>query len=172
LEGLSVKEKKGPELEVVLIDYTLSRASITDKAGNGPTYLQLEDPELFSGKGIYQFDIYRFMRRHLYSETHIDSPEDEDWSIYLPKTNVFWLHYVLHILLNEKNLSRPLGSSRRAVSNPGMSEEDQKAYRDLEQIYKMIDPRKRRYVGKGGDECRDISCAEELVWWAENEQLI
>ncbi|RPA80825.1 hypothetical protein BJ508DRAFT_415092 [Ascobolus immersus RN42] len=171
LDELSIKEKKEPELKVALIDYTLSRASIADRDGNGPTYLQLEDPELFAGKGIYQFEIYRFMRRHLYSETHIESPEEEDWSIYLPKTNVFWLHYILHILLNEKELTRPAGSSRRGAGNSGLPEADERAYRDLDKIFKTIDPRRRRYA-RGGEEQQDISCAEELVWWAENEGLL
>lgn len=171
IDGLSLSERKDPELSVALIDYTLSRASITDSEGNGPTYHQLDDPCLFTGKGEYQFDIYRLMRQHLYSESYIDTPEEEDWSIYLPKTNVFWLHYILHILLSQKGLPRPSGTSRRA-GNSGLSEEEEKAYRDLEKISRAIDPRTRRNAGRRGVEEGDISCAEELVYWANNLGLL
>ena len=54
------------------------------------------DPDLFTGdaKEDYQFEIYRKMKIEL----------DNDWSKYAPKTNVFWIHYLIDKFLNEVRL--------------------------------------------------------------------
>lgn len=49
-------------LKVTLIDYTLSRASNPD---GGIIHTRMDSPEFFRGKGDYQFDIYRYMRKHI-----------------------------------------------------------------------------------------------------------
>ena len=51
------------------------------------------DADLFTGDSSvdYQFEIYRLMKK----ETN------NDWALYKPKTNVFWIHYLLHKFLNK-----------------------------------------------------------------------
>ena len=71
-----------------IIDFSLSRLT-TD----GVTIFsdKTTDPTLFTAKGKdkpggdYQFDIYRMMKVH----------NKEDWERFSPKTNIFWLHYML-----------------------------------------------------------------------------
>lgn len=71
-----------------IIDFSLSRLT-TD----GVTIFsdKTTDPTLFTAKGKdkpggdYQFDIYRMMKAH----------NKEDWERFSPKTNIFWLHYML-----------------------------------------------------------------------------
>lgn len=122
----------------------------------------LDDPALFTGKGDYQFDIYRFMRTHISSGLVPPEEEDIDWNVYAPKTNVFWLHYLTNILLNKKGIPRPAARGRNAAS-----EDEKKAYKELEAIAKMIDPRKKRFGGKG-----EIECAGELVEWAVEQGMV
>ena len=71
-----------------IIDFSLSRLT-TD----GVTIFsdKTTDPTLFTAKGKdkpggdYQFDIYRMMKSH----------NKENWERFSPKTNIFWLHYML-----------------------------------------------------------------------------
>ncbi|KAG9229392.1 putative serine/threonine-protein kinase haspin like protein [Amylocarpus encephaloides] len=100
-------------LEVTLIDYGLSRATLQ----NGETmFYDLEDDlEVFQGSdGHPQFNAYRKMRTHLFTNTrtmekkswHDDSSRDHSnghsWDEYKPYTNVIWLHFLLGYL--KKNL--------------------------------------------------------------------
>merc|ERR1712080_172751 len=69
-------------VKATIIDYTLSRMLHRGCI----VYNNLEeDPELFTGKGDYQFDVYRLMRKKL----------KKKWDAYEPFTNVLWLHYTL-----------------------------------------------------------------------------
>ena len=71
-----------------IIDFSLSRLTT-----EGVTIFsdKTTDPTLFTAKGKdkpggdYQFDIYRMMKAH----------NKEDWERFSPKTNIFWLHYML-----------------------------------------------------------------------------
>ncbi|XP_058053543.1 serine/threonine-protein kinase haspin homolog [Anopheles bellator] len=77
-------------LKATVIDYTLSRIVY-----NG-LYLFNDlsnDEELFTAEGDYQFDIYRMMKTAI----------DNRWSSHEPKTNVFWLHYLLEKLISCRN---------------------------------------------------------------------
>ncbi|XP_076805930.1 uncharacterized protein LOC143449563 [Clavelina lepadiformis] len=77
-------------LRVHIIDFTLSRIS----KGGLCLYQDLScDPDIFKGDASqdYQFEIYRMMR----------SEVDEDWSVFKPKTNVFWIYYLLDKCLNK-----------------------------------------------------------------------
>ena len=75
-------------VETNIIDFSLSRLT-----SQGITIFsdKTQDPTLFTAKGKdkpggdYQFDIYRMMRAH----------NKEDWETFNPKTNIFWLHYML-----------------------------------------------------------------------------
>ncbi|XP_075151674.1 haspin isoform X2 [Haematobia irritans] len=73
-------------VRITIIDYTLSRITYNDCC----YYNDLSnDPELFSATGDYQFDIYRMMRDVL----------NDKWEIYNPKTNVFWISYIISKML-------------------------------------------------------------------------
>ena len=79
------------QLEVVLIDYTLSRA------GNGKDaiYNPMKDKGIFMGERDLQFDIYRHMR------TAVKVNMMAKWNRFVPLTNVLWLHHLLVKLLND-----------------------------------------------------------------------
>lgn len=166
LSKLSIEDDGTPlmsHLKVSLIDYTLSRAICgTSDSDSETQFAPLDDPALFTGKGDYQFDIYRFMRTHVSSGLIPPEEEDINWNVYAPRTNVFWLHYLTNILLNKKGIPRPAARGRNAAS-----EGEKKAYKDLEMVAKCIDPRKKRFGSKG-----EIGCAGELVDWAVAEGML
>ncbi|KAF9406866.1 hypothetical protein BGZ94_002923 [Podila epigama] len=88
-------------ITTLLIDFTLARVQ---RDRGGLIYMDMEeDTDLFRGKGDYQFDIYRKMRKLV----------SRDWSLSQPRTNVFWLHYIADKLLKEKKLEPP--STRTTV---------------------------------------------------------
>ncbi|XP_037960489.1 serine/threonine-protein kinase haspin homolog [Teleopsis dalmanni] len=75
-------------IKASIIDYTLSRMTY----GNYVYYNDIsKDDELFEATGDYQFDIYRMMKTELKNE----------WDVYKPKTNIFWLSYVAAKLIND-----------------------------------------------------------------------
>ncbi|CAG8593177.1 15293_t:CDS:2 [Funneliformis caledonium] len=76
-----------------IIDYTLSRM----ERGNEIIHVDIVDEGYFTGKGDYQFDVYRMMREETKG----------DWKSFWPKTNVFWLHYIADKLLSAKKLTKP-----------------------------------------------------------------
>ncbi|KAG9120134.1 hypothetical protein FRC07_004503, partial [Ceratobasidium sp. 392] len=94
------KSKSKPKTEspvhVTLIDLGLSRM---DTHTRTPWYTELE-PEIFEGKGDYQFDVYRMMKAHFLGRR-------ERWEEYRPLTNVMWLHYLARQLLVAKGLRKP-----------------------------------------------------------------
>ncbi|KAI9339061.1 hypothetical protein BDR26DRAFT_862562 [Obelidium mucronatum] len=77
-------------VKVAIIDYTLSRC----QSGKRLFFNRMDDESFYTGEGDYQFDIYRMMRE----ETR------GDWMAFHPKTNVLWIHYLLHKLLKGKSL--------------------------------------------------------------------
>ena len=96
------------------------------------------------------------MRSHLQTLTPnpplnplTDLPE-LDWSQPTPASNLYWLHYLLHILLHKKKeLRKPPAqstSSRSRSKGPSggrAAEEDVLAFRELEGLYKVLDCRPR-----------------------------
>lgn len=83
------------QLEVVLIDYTLSRA------GNGKNtiYNPMKDKGLFTGEGDLQYDTYRHMRTAAILVNRVG--RRPRWDKFVPLTNVLWLHHLLVKLLND-----------------------------------------------------------------------
>ncbi|KNC96492.1 haspin protein kinase [Spizellomyces punctatus DAOM BR117] len=81
-------------VRICIIDYTWGRIGAYPEL----VYLPLDDPELFDGKGKgqrggdLQFDIYRWMRDEVQGE----------WQKFCPKTNVFWVHYLIDKVLTRK----------------------------------------------------------------------
>ncbi|EEB05656.1 haspin protein kinase [Schizosaccharomyces japonicus yFS275] len=82
------------DIQITIIDYTLSRLRCTD---GRILYYDFDDPEIFTAEGDYQFDIYRFMRDSI----------KLDWASFHPKTNVMWIHYLAYQLVHKKNLPIP-----------------------------------------------------------------
>ena len=81
-------------VNISIIDFSLSRLST---GGHTIFSDKTSDPTLFTalGKdkpgGDYQFDIYRKMKYH----------NKEDWEKFSPKTNIFWLHYILDKMVDK-----------------------------------------------------------------------
>ncbi|TKA25358.1 hypothetical protein B0A50_06262 [Salinomyces thailandicus] len=124
------------DFETTLIDYTISRCLLsTPMSSTNPTNLSApeiayhdlsSDPSLFQGDSAeeYQYDIYRYMRGlALHSDCywepqpetdnlpiHEPSPSHSSWQSYHPSTNLVWLHYLLHQLLEQ--LSWPSATPR------------------------------------------------------------
>ncbi|KHN83051.1 Serine/threonine-protein kinase haspin [Toxocara canis] len=75
-----------------IIDFSLSRIN------KGRAVIRTDlaaDEDLFSGVGDYQFEIYRMMKQ----ENGI-AAKANNWSKFTPRSNVFWLHYLLrHLML-------------------------------------------------------------------------
>ena len=102
-----------------IIDFSLSRLTT-----NGITIFsdKTTDPTLFTAKGKekpggdYQFDIYRMMKAH----------NKEDWEEFSPKTNIFWLHYMLDKMVDGVYYSKSCKKTTKAFKT-GM-----KALKDLE----------------------------------------
>ncbi|KAF2358714.1 Protein kinase-like domain [Trinorchestia longiramus] len=75
-------------VRATIIDFTMSRLRCAD---SGVVYTDLsKEPEIFTGSGDYQFDIYRLMRDVL----------QDDWEKFNPRTNVLWLHYLADKLIS------------------------------------------------------------------------
>ncbi|KAM9117571.1 serine/threonine-protein kinase haspin [Pangshura tecta] len=90
-------------IHVNIIDYTLSRM---EKDGLTVFCDISADKELFQGRGDYQFDIYRQMKKE----------NSNNWADYHPHSNVLWLHYLADKLLKEVNYkSKPSSSALRGI---------------------------------------------------------
>ncbi|UYV68570.1 GSG2 [Cordylochernes scorpioides] len=97
-----------------IIDFTMARLT---RAGFTFFLDVSSDEALFTGKGDYQFDIYRKMRKHngwgntswshccCLSQVHChggtasSSRPGNSWEHFAPYTNVLWLHYLAYQLL-------------------------------------------------------------------------
>jgi len=62
-------------LKLTIIDFTLSRLTTED----GIQFNPFNDNDLFTGKGDYQFEVYRMMKA---------ARPSNDWSCYNPQTNI------------------------------------------------------------------------------------
>ena len=121
----------------------------------------LADKPLTTRSGDYQFDIYRFMRDHLLSVQALPEEGSIDWTVYTPRTNVFWLHYLTNLLLNKMQIPRPVVRGRNASS-----ETEKNCHKRLETVSRAIDPRKKR-TGTV-----TIESAQHLLEWAVEEGVI
>ncbi|XP_076461813.1 uncharacterized protein LOC143294262 [Babylonia areolata] len=73
-----------------IIDFTLSRLT---KEGCTVFCDLATDDTLFEGKGDYQFDIYRMMKKE----------NKNNWERFHPYTNVLWLHYLCDKLIHHRH---------------------------------------------------------------------
>ncbi|XP_065202069.1 uncharacterized protein LOC135832627 [Planococcus citri] len=80
-------------VKVTIIDYTLSRISIN----NCIVFNDIgQDPDLFTAHGDFQFEVYRLMRNEVRNI----------WNQFAPKTNVYWLCYLLDKMVKEVRYRR------------------------------------------------------------------
>ncbi|PIK37306.1 putative serine/threonine-protein kinase haspin [Apostichopus japonicus] len=94
-------------VEASIIDFTLSRLS---KDGCTVFCDVANDETLFIGKGDYQFDIYRKMKKE----------NKNDWESFNPHSNVLWLHYLLEKMIRNKTYrSAPSKESMRELKTFG-----------------------------------------------------
>ncbi|KAF2803341.1 uncharacterized protein BDZ99DRAFT_468295 [Mytilinidion resinicola] len=150
-------------LETTIIDYTLSRADTADSpspTAQDVAFLDLEaDPAIFGADATYeyQYEIYRQMRSAIYYGRPLafTSPdpytlpahllEKTTWRDFHPLTNLIWLHFLLHKLLEnvvwpssdpelETTLARVDGKLKRAERRARKIERALVALRD------MLDP--------------------------------
>lgn len=105
-------------LETTIIDYTLSRSEMG--SADDIAFMDLDEQDwLFEQDATeeYQYEIYRHMRRAVYArpKTGLDDVSEliaalepppsvpdakrKQWKEFCPRTNVIWLHYLLHKLL-------------------------------------------------------------------------
>jgi len=92
IEGIMLGETKIVPtcgVRVSLIDFTLSRLT---KDGVTVFCNIAEDESLFTGKGDYQFDVYRLMKK----------ANKNDWEPFEPHTNSLWLQYLADKMLKKK----------------------------------------------------------------------
>ena len=96
--SLSIPQVKTDGVKTSIIDFSLSRLSL-DKV---TIFNNLsEEPSLFTAKGKdhtggdYQFDIYRKMRE----------VNGNKWELFTPKTNLWWLDYMLEKMITEVSYS-------------------------------------------------------------------
>uniref|UniRef100_A0A9I3GIS4 non-specific serine/threonine protein kinase n=1 Tax=Anopheles farauti TaxID=69004 RepID=A0A9I3GIS4_9DIPT len=89
-------------VKATIIDYTLSRIVY-----NGLCLFNdlSTDEELFTAEGDYQFEIYRNMKAILRNQ----------WDLFAPKTNVYWLHYLLNKLTSARNYRDKSSKAHRAT---------------------------------------------------------
>ncbi|KAL9104606.1 MAG: hypothetical protein Q9163_000471 [Psora crenata] len=103
------------DLEVTLIDYTISRATIrhdttqqTEQVETEILVNSMHDKGLFEQnseieRDQMQYNSYRQMRDIMHSH-HKGRRKPDGWQSYMPLTNVLWLQHVLTILLQETGI--------------------------------------------------------------------
>ncbi|XP_035787118.1 putative serine/threonine-protein kinase haspin homolog [Anopheles albimanus] len=120
-------------LKATIIDYTLSRIVY-----NGLCLFNdlSTDEELFTAEGDYQFEIYRKMKTAV----------ENQWNRHQPKTNVFWLHYLLEKLIACRNYRDKMTKVHRTTMK---SMKDLSAILlDFESVHEIV----QHYFSSGEDD--------------------
>lgn len=101
---------------ITIIDFSLSR--LASKEDDVTIFKDLaNDPTIFLGRGKdkkdgdYQFDIYRKMRDEI----------KNDWKKFCPKTNIFWMHYLLDKMSTTNGVHYKSKSKKTAKHRSGIS---------------------------------------------------
>ena len=98
-------------IRTTIIDYTISRARLDMEKPN-VAYDPMKDSNMFNSQGKtfeerHQFEAYRHMRtcidgaeaHALETRLKLKKSSVQKWSRFVPRTNVIWLRYILHVLL-------------------------------------------------------------------------
>ncbi|KAK9449648.1 uncharacterized protein V1518DRAFT_372268 [Limtongia smithiae] len=182
---MSTLEIADDKVQATIIDFTLSRA----RCGQQLVYTNMDDPALYTGRGDYQFEIYRLLRAQ-FSQLDRSVVLTDDgvplakrnarrrslrpvakfkWDAYRPRTNVLWLHYLVERLLNHKHLRVPRRAGARGGDGGSAAGEEIRAYKSLEAVLRTADPRGRR---GGAAEKTLLGSAVELMRWAQREGIV
>lgn len=177
--------KRFTDLEITLIDYTLSRAEIAVPAAisSSPSH-HLPPPPIASGElddverevlansfrdaSLFsqhstdpvderQFDTYRRMREIMYRH-HKPAKRKQGWRTFMPETNVAWLGHLLWILLDAAAFFTDQGEMRDEVVEAG-TEGSSELREALGEVWRLLDP--EREV-RGAEE---FASAGELLAW-------
>ncbi|KAI9800032.1 MAG: hypothetical protein M1833_003561 [Piccolia ochrophora] len=161
-------------LKTTIIDYTLSRASLVGPAGQDTvSYIDLNnDPDLFTGDGVYQYEIYRLMRNVMNEHDKSAKATDDDnnalpssgWRRFEPVTNVLWLDHLLVMLIgrlatvdeSEENPKSEEKTSKTKITADDFGELERSIRTKLGQLEPLLDP----------DDGKHFKSAGELVLWA------
>lgn len=144
-----IEEDNDDELCVKIIDYTLSRL----EGDSGVTFTRLDHQDFFKGRGDYQFDIYRFMRAELKAKQMGD---DVDWSVGSFKTNLYWLHYLLDKLVNEKKI----------IDN------DKTSQKKIKTLHQSLNPRRKKLSASENKFFEDFDHCGDVLAYGEEKGLI
>ena len=141
------------DIEVTIIDYTLSRATLQDSR---MIFNSMDDEAIFSGQSdnpdeALQYETYRSMRQMVKTASLAPARGKKNsvrWETSVPATNVLWLSYLLAVLL--RHTAKGDGHDASLAG-----QEDGKAWSDLERL--------REKLGCGYPEPEAFHSAGDLV---------
>lgn len=137
-------------VSTTIIDYTISRAKITDVATSEERQIAYYDLErehcLFEGDASvdYQYEIYRHMRGMMYLHDPLANVDERwseaeatgrTWEGFHPRTNLVWLHFLLHQLLKQ------VSDSQEAVDDKHILDKHNMLKTILQKVDSLLDPR-------------------------------
>ena len=167
IKQLSNENDESNKFQITIIDHALARGIVSNQL----MFRNLFDAEFFKGNGEYRHTIYKLMRRaassstlpnNLTSSTNssnssishsistlsintLSSDTNIDWSKSYPIFDLLWVHYLLHIIIYEKNLKpikmNPIMKRNgRSMNNSNEVTKEIIAYERLLQGYRMVEP--------------------------------
>ncbi|GAC99589.1 hypothetical protein PHSY_007192 [Pseudozyma hubeiensis SY62] len=138
-------------VKATIIDFTLSRACtvpVTTKQKakkDDVLHYPFDDETLFDGSGDPQFEVYREMR----------SVTRGSWQSYFPATNVLWLRYLAHKLVDVKCKSHGIPKASQVNG-------DMDAQRDL-QAYTLLQKAVVDLDGAAQKLLEDATCSRKVA---------
>ena len=171
-------------LEATLIDYTISRARLSDADADGAAgepaiaHTDLCHPThagVFTGDSAeeYQYDIYRYMRGAVlhddpYSNLAHRADGIDAWKGYKPVTNALWLHFTLYALLSHPNFAWPSSQPRPVARRNKAAHAAWKRAGELERVLlrlqDLLDPGVLCEPGGLGSATAVVGLALEKGW--------
>ncbi|KAK6504100.1 hypothetical protein TWF506_002312 [Arthrobotrys conoides] len=163
------------DVVVTMIDYTLSRAKIPEEFGGGIAHMDMEEA-MFGAYGLYQFDMYRMVRDEVLKvaanaagKAKTGSRQSErinkpDWTLYCPRSNVVWLHFLIKRLIRSDDGRRNDGKLR--IWKPSKAKKNQFDLACWGQVMKI-----HEVLDKEVDEGWKFSGAVDIEKWCEEEGL-
>ncbi|KAF2104464.1 hypothetical protein NA57DRAFT_70668 [Rhizodiscina lignyota] len=172
-------------LETTIIDYTLSRAEVSNSCLSGDSevvYIDLAKEEIFDGDASenYQYEIYRYMRNAVFLGKPLEvfnrnSPKVErlrrSWRDSHLETNLIWLHFILHELYAQ--IPRRKGSSLfdESFENYGNERDREMARKRRGIIEHALSAIKQRLNLKDFHR-NGLKSVRDLVVWALDERWL
>ncbi|KAL6716831.1 hypothetical protein ACLMJK_004743 [Lecanora helva] len=127
-------------LQVTIIDYTLSRATINDEVLAN----LMRDPALFTQTSRdvtdrRQYEMYRKMREVVVGYELPSKKNMENWKEFVPLTNAFWLYHLLQLLLEETEEWETDTKDGKELDDLG-DRKDRKLLRQLMRVLSHLHP--------------------------------